>query len=184
VEIAGFIVGIVVAVIVVVLILAVTKPAKFRVERSTSIRALPEKIFPLINDFRRWASWSPYERLDPDMKKTHSGAESGKGAVYEWEGNNKAGQGRMEIMDTTPPSQVVIQLDFVKPFKSHMTAEFMLLPAGEDTNVTWATYGPNTFMARVMGIFVNMDNMIGRDFEAGLANLKSESEKEAAAPTT
>ena len=105
---------------------AATKPGTFRVERAKSIQAPPEKIFDLINDFHRWVSWSPWEKLDPAMKRTFAGAASGKGAVYEWAGNSKAGQGRMEITDAAPGSKVTIKLDFLKPFEGHNTAEFTL----------------------------------------------------------
>ena len=111
------------------------------------------------------------------MKRTHSGAANGKGAVYEWEGNNKVGKGRMEIMDTSPPSKVTIKLDFVKPFEGHNIAEFTLEAKGDSTNVTWAMYGPNPYIAKLIHMFFNMDNMIGKDFKTGLAKLKTAAEK-------
>jgi carbon monoxide dehydrogenase subunit G len=117
------------------------KPDTFRVERSTRIKAPPEKIFPLINDFRRWADWSPYEVLDPKMARTYSGPDAGVGAIYAWEGK-RAGAGRMEIRQSTPASRVVIQLDFSKPLKAHNTAEFTLEVIGDATKVTWAMSGP------------------------------------------
>ena len=152
---------------------AATKPGVFRVQRAKSIQAPPAKIFELINDFHRWASWSPWEKLDPTMKKTFSGAASGKGAVYAWAGNSKAGEGRMEITDTTPGSKVRIKLDFLKPFDGHNTAEFTLEPKGEFTSVTWAMFGPVPFVMKVMSTFFSMDKMLGRDFEAGLTNMKA-----------
>jgi uncharacterized protein YndB with AHSA1/START domain len=172
----------IIAIIVVVLLAALlgfaaTRPDTFRVQRATSIKAPPEKIFALINDFHSWGSWSPWEKMDPTMKRTHSGAANGKGAVYEWEGNNKVGKGRMEIMDTSPPSKVTIKLDFVKPFEGHNIAEFTLEAKGDSTNVTWAMYGPNPYIAKLIHMFFNMDNMIGKDFETGLANLKTVAEK-------
>ena len=172
----------IIAIIVVVLIAALlgfaaTRPDTFRVQRATSIKAPPEKIFALINDFHSWGSWSPWEKMDPTMKRTHSGAANGKGAVYEWEGNNKVGKGRMEIMDTSPPSKVTIKLDFVKPFEGHNIAEFTLEAKGDSTNVTWAMYGPNPYIAKLIHMFFNMDNMIGKDFETGLAKLKTVAEK-------
>ena len=112
---------------------AATRPGTFRVERSKSIEAPPARIFELINDFHRWAAWSPWEKLDPAMKRTFAGAPSGKGAVYEWAGNSKAGEGRMEITGTSPGSKVTIKLDFLKPFEAHNTAEFTLVPAGAFT---------------------------------------------------
>jgi uncharacterized protein YndB with AHSA1/START domain len=156
---------------------AATKADTFRVERATFIKAPPEKIFPLINDFHGWSSWSPYEKLDPTMKKTFSGAANGKGAVYEWEGNNKAGKGRMEITDTSAPSKVTIKLDFVKPFEGHNIAEFTLEAEGDSTDITWAVHGPAPYIVKVMGIFVSMDRMLGKDFETGLGNLKALTEE-------
>lgn len=163
--------------IAIVLILAATKPDTLRVQRATTVKASPDKIFPLINDFHQWVSWSPYEHKDPAMKRSFSGAESGKGAVYGWEGDKNVGSGRMEILDTSAPSKVVIKLDFFTPFEGHNTAEFTMLPQGDVTNVTWLMHGPSAFMSRVMQVFMNLDNMIGKDFEAGLANLKRLTEK-------
>ena len=163
--------------IAVVLIIAATKPATFRVQRSTSIKAPAEKVFPLINDFHQWTTWSPYEHKDPALKRTYSGAESGKGAVYAWDGDKNVGTGRMEILDTSVPSKIVIKLDFFKPFEAHNTAEFTMLPQGDATNLTWLMHGPAPFMHRVMQVFLNLDNMIGKDFEAGLANLQKLTEK-------
>jgi hypothetical protein len=163
--------------IAIVLILAATKPNTFSVLRATTVKAPPEKIFSLINDFHQWGTWSPYENKDPAMKRSYSGAASGKGAIYGWDGNKNVGSGRMEILDTSVPAKIVIKLDFFKPFEGHNTAEFTMLPQGEATNVTWAMYGPAPFMSKVMQVFMNMDNMIGKDFEIGLANLKSLTEK-------
>ena len=170
-----------IAIIVVVLIAAIlgyamTMPDSFRVQRTTSIKAPPEKIFSIINDFHRWGSWSPWDKMDPEMKRTYSGAASGKGAAYAWQGNSKVGEGRMEIADTSP-SKVTIKLDFMKPFEAHNTVEFTLEPKGDSTNVTWAMYGPSEFITKVMGVFVSMDKMVGKDFETGLANLKAVAEK-------
>src|ERR1700730_13033979 len=166
--------------IAIVLILALTKPNTFRVQRATRIKAPADKIFPLINDFHQWVTWSPYEKKDPAMKRTYSGADSGKGAVYAWDGNNNVGSGRMEILDSSVPSKIVIKLDFFRPFEGHNTAEFTMLPQGgathrttdPTTNVTWLMHGPAPFMSRLMQVFMNIDHMIGKDFEIGLANLK------------
>ena len=169
---------IVVAVFIVgVLAFAATKPDTFSVQRSASIKAPPEKIFAVINDFHRWPDWSPWEKLDPAMKRTQSGAASGKGAVYAWEGNSKAGAGRMEIIESTPASKVGIQLDFIKPFEGHNIADFTFAPENDATRVTWTMHGPTPFVSKVMQVFVSMDTMIGKDFEAGLANLKALTEK-------
>ncbi len=163
--------------IVVVLVLAARTSAGFRIERATSIKAPPDKIFALINDFRNWRAWSPWERMDPNLRRSYGGAERGEGAVYEWEGNSKVGKGRMEIVEAPPPSRVAIKLDFLKPFEAHNTAEFTLVPRGDATEVTWAMHGPNLFIGKVMGVFMSMDRMIGKDFEAGLANLKAAAEQ-------
>jgi uncharacterized protein YndB with AHSA1/START domain len=167
---------IIVVLVAAILVLASTKPDVFRVQRATSITAPPEKIFALINDLRSWRAWSPYEKKDAAMKRTLSGATDGKGAVYEWEGNKDVGKGRMEITDASPSSKVTLKLDFVKPFEAHNIVEFTLEPNSDSTHVTWAIHGPSPYTAKVMGIFINMDSMIGKDFEAGLANLKTVAE--------
>jgi uncharacterized protein YndB with AHSA1/START domain len=163
--------------IAIVLLLAATKPDTFRVRRATAVNASPERIFPLINDFHQWATWSPWEGKDPSMKRSYSGAASGKGAVYGWDGNKNVGTGRMEILESSMPAKIVIKLDFLKPFEAHNTAEFTMQPQGEATIVTWEMHGPAPFMSKVMQVFMSMDNMIGKDFEAGLANLKRLTEK-------
>lgn len=166
-----------VVVIAGVLAFAATRPDAFRVERSVSIKAGPDKIFPYLDDFNRWAAWSPWEKLDPSMKRSFSGAASGKGAAYAWEGNSKVGAGRMEITDATAPTRLLIKLDFIRPFEGHNTAEYTLEPAGDTTKVTWAMFGPAPYISKLMGVIVSMDSMIGKDFEAGLANLKAAAEK-------
>jgi Polyketide cyclase / dehydrase and lipid transport len=163
--------------IAIILILAATKPDTFRVRRATMVKAPAESIFPLINDFHQWGSWSPYENKDPAMKRSYSGSASGNGAVYGWEGNKTVGSGRMEILDASAPAKIVIKLDFFAPFEGHNTAEFTMLPQGDATNVTWLMHGPAPFMHKVMQVFMNLDNMIGKDFEVGLANLKRLTEK-------
>jgi uncharacterized protein YndB with AHSA1/START domain len=162
--------------VAVVLVYATTKPDTFRVQRTASIKASPEKIFPLINDFDNWTLWSPYEHRDPNLKRTRSGPASGKGAVYAWDGNKDVGQGRMEILESSPSSKIVIKLDFSRPFEAHNTAEFTLQPQGDTTNVTWAMQGPSLFIGKVMSVFLNMDNMVGKDFAAGLASMKTRAE--------
>ena len=163
--------------IAIALILAATKQNTFSVQRATTIKAPPEKIFPLINDFHQWGSWSPYEHKDPAMKRSYSGAESGKGSVYAWDGNRNVGSGRMEILDTSAPSKIVIKLDFFRPFEGHNTAEFTLRPQGDATNLSWLMHGPAPFMSKLMQVFMNIDNMVGQDFEVGLANLKRLAER-------
>ncbi|MBX9799033.1 MAG: SRPBCC family protein [Burkholderiaceae bacterium] len=167
----------VLVVIIAILVFATTKPDTFRVERTTTIKAPPEKIYPLINDFHSWTTWSPYEKKDPDMKRTHSGAASGQGAVYEWDGDKNVGKGRMEITESSPASRIVIKLDFLAPFEAHNTAEFTLQPQGDATQVTWSMYGPASYMSKLMSVFFNMDKMVGDDFAIGLANLKAAAEQ-------
>lgn len=160
-----------------VLIFAATRPDTFKVERSTGIKAPPDKVFALINDFPSWQSWSPWEGLDPDMKRTMSATTAGKGAVYEWDGNNEVGKGRMEIVESTPPSKVGIELAFFRPFEAHNRAEFTLVPEGDGTKVTWTMSGPMPYVSKLMTLVFDMDKMIGKDFEAGLAKMKSVAEK-------
>ncbi len=163
--------------IAIILIVAAMRPDIFRVQRSIDINAPAEKIFPLINDYRHWGSWSPYEKLDPAMQRTFSGAPNGKGSVYEWNGNKNVGRGRMEILDATPSSKIVIKLDFFSPFEAHNTAEFTMQPKGNATNVTWAMQGPVPYMMKIMHMFMNMDRMCGDQFQQGLSSMKAVAEK-------
>ncbi|KJK01768.1 polyketide cyclase [Pseudomonas sp. 21] len=167
---------VVVLTVVVVLVLAANRPGTFRVERSLRIQAPPERVQGYIEDFHQWAQWSPFEKLDPAMQRSFSGVEKGRGAVYAWEGNGKAGAGRMEILESDP-RRVTIALDFLKPFKASNTAEFTLVPRDGGTEVTWAMFGPVPFVAKIMHLFIDVDRMVGKDFEAGLANLKALAEK-------
>jgi uncharacterized protein YndB with AHSA1/START domain len=171
-----------IAIVIVVLIGAVlayaaTKPDELRVERTLAIKAPPEKIFPYVNDLKAWAAWSPYEKKDPAMARTFGNVTAGKGAVYEWNGNSNVGQGRMEITESTPSSKIAIKLDFIKPFEGHNVATFGFEPKGETTQVSWTMTGPSAYITKLMGVFFNMDKMIGDDFAAGLANLKAQAEK-------
>lgn len=151
-----------------------TRPDTFRVERSIQIAAAPETVLALIEDFRNWTQWSPYEKMDADLKRSYSGASAGVGAVYDWEGK-KTGVGRMAIT-RADPSRVLIDLDFFKPMKANNKAEFTLEPQGGGTRVTWAMTGANTFMSKVMGLFFSMDRFVGGQFENGLADLKAAAE--------
>jgi uncharacterized protein YndB with AHSA1/START domain len=169
--------GAIAVLIAAVLVFAATKPDNFRVQRAASIKAPPEKIFAVLSDFHAWQAWSPWERMDPSMKRSFSGAEKGKGAVYAWEGNGKVGQGSMEITEATAPSRVVMDLDFVRPFAAHNKVDFSLVPRGDATQVTWTMNGPVPYMAKIVHVFVNMDRMVGGQFESGLANLKAITEK-------
>jgi hypothetical protein len=176
-EIVSAIAVVVAIAIVVVLVLAATKPNKFSVRRITTVKAPPGKIFPLISDFHRWGTWSPYETKDPGMQRTYSGEASGKGAIYAWNGNKNVGSGRMEILEASSPSRIVIKLDFFAPFEGHNIAEFTMVPQSDATSVTWLMHGPASFMSKIMQVFINLDNMIGKDFEVGLANLRRLAEK-------
>ena len=153
-----------------------TRPDAFRVQRSATIKAPPDKIFPHLADFHAWPSWSPWEKIDPALQRTYSGPNSGPGAVYEWSGNKNIGSGRMEILEAAPSSRVLIKLDFLSPFEAHNTAEFTLQPSGDGTTVTWAMYGPNTLMSKLMSLVFNMETMVGPQFETGLNNLKAVAE--------
>lgn len=156
-----------------------TKPDSFRVERAIYVQSPPETIFALIDDLHQWNSWSPFEKLDPAVKKTYSGAASGPGAVYAWAGSGKAGEGRMEIMEAVRYARITIKLDFLKPFESHNTAEFTMESKGGITKVTWAMSGPQAYMLKVMSLFFSMDSMVGKDFEEGLAKMKAIAESPA-----
>ena len=166
-----------VVIIAAILIAAATRPDSFRIERSIRVSAPAEKIFHYVNDFNQWGVWSPWEKLDPAMKRSYAGPQSGNGAVYEWQGNGKVGQGRMEILDTSAPGHIVIKPDFIQPFEAHNRAIFNFQPVGSDTEVVWAMEGPSPYVSKLMGLFFNMDKLIGNDFERGLANLKAISEK-------
>lgn len=158
--------------IIAVLVLAAMKPATFRIERTASIKAPPEVIFPLINNLNEWKSWSPYEKKDPAMKRTLSEARSGEGAWYAWDGNAHVGKGRMEIAETASPQRVTFRLDFERPFEGHNMADFIVEPKTGATSVTWVLRGPNQFIGKIMSVFIDMDHMVGKDFEDGLLNLK------------
>ena len=160
-----------------VLGLASTKPDTFSVQRSTSIQARPDKIFPLVADFHRWAEWSPWEALDPAMQRSHSGAPSGPGAVYSWDGNKAVGAGRMEVMAAQAPAKLTIKLDFIRPFEGHNSTDFSFVPQGDATLVTWVMTGPTPFVSKLMQVFFSLDKVIGKDFEAGLAKMKAVAEK-------
>lgn len=157
---------------------AATQPDTFRIERTITIDAPPERIFPLINDYRSWALWSPWDKKDPGMKRTLSGADTGVGAVYEWSGNREVGSGRMEIIQSVPDSRVAVDLQFMTPFEARNTAEFILTPRGGSTEVTWIMFGPSPFISKLLGLFMSMDQMVGGDFEAGLAAMKALAERD------
>jgi hypothetical protein len=171
------IIGVVIVVAIAgILLYAATKPDSFRVQRVALINAPPDKVFPLINDIKAWTIWSAYEKKDPAMKRTYGAVTAGKGATYAWDGDKNVGQGSIEIIESGP-RKILFKLDFVKPFEAHNMGEFLLEPKGDSTSVTWATYGPSPYMSKVIGTFMNIDDMIGRDFEKGLADLKAAVEK-------
>lgn len=162
--------------VVVVLLLAARKPDSFVVQRSTVISAPADRIFPLINDFRQWTAWSPYETKDPQMKRTFGAVTAGKGATYAWDGDSNVGAGNMTMVESAPPSKVGIRLVMVKPISADNDVSFTLTPQGGGTGVTWAMQGAVPFFAKVIHVFFNMDRMVGGDMEAGLAKLKSAAE--------
>jgi uncharacterized protein YndB with AHSA1/START domain len=167
---------IVAALVAALLIYVANRPTDFAIRREATIAAPADKVYPLIADFHAWANWSPYEKRDPAMAKTYSGPASGLGSVYEWDGNNQVGSGRMEVTEAAAPSRLVLDLRFFKPMKGHNQAVFTLEPVDGQTRVIWAMTGKYGFPAKLMGIFLNMDKMIGTDFAAGLADLKTVAE--------
>ena len=162
-----------------ILVLASFQPDVFRVQRSTTVNAPPGKVFALVDDLRKWTAWSPFEKLDPDMKRSFGARTAGKGASYEWDGNGKAGAGRMEIVESTPPSAIDIALHFRRPLESDAKATFRFSPQGDGTLVTWTMESPSPFVAKVMHVFFDAETMVGDDFARGLADLKSVAEKPA-----
>jgi Polyketide cyclase / dehydrase and lipid transport len=165
-----------VVLIAAILAFAATKPNSFHFERSAMINAAPEKIQPLIADFRNWPQWSPWEKLDPNMKRTFSGTARGPGAIYEWSGNSDVGSGRMEIVSATP-TDVQIKLDFLEPMATSNLTKFVLTPTGNATNVIWTMDGPMPYISKLMTVFVSMESLLSKDFEKGLADLKAAAEK-------
>ena len=149
----------------------------YTVVRSTTISAPPHRVYEQVADFHNWTSWSPWEDLDPDLRRSYSGAAAGAGAVYEWSGNRKAGEGRMEIVRAEDPSDVDIDLDFVKPFKSHNRTAFTIRPEGDGSRVTWRMTGKQTLALKIFGIFRSMESLVGKDFEKGLGRLKAQAER-------
>jgi uncharacterized protein YndB with AHSA1/START domain len=146
------------------------------VQRSVTIDAPPEKIFPLIDDFHNWSGWAPQDKEDPSMKRIYSGPAFGTGAVSDWNSTGNAGRGRMSIIESAPPTRVVVKVDFVKPLTAHNLNEFTLAPTGPATKVTWTMQGSNLYVMKLMSAFVNMDRVMGKHFETGLHNLKKAAE--------
>jgi len=162
------------AVIIVVLVVIVAlQPSDFRVARSATISAPPPAVFAQVNDFHKWEAWNPWGKVDPAMKQTYEGAPAGPGAIYTWSGNNEVGEGRMTITDSRPSELIRVKLEFFKPFAATNTAEFAFKPEGNQTLVTWSMFGEKNFMAKAVHLVMNMDKMIGGQFEKGLADMKS-----------
>jgi Polyketide cyclase / dehydrase and lipid transport len=154
-------------------VVVAVQPADFRITRTRTIAAAPSAVFPHVNDFHNWGAWSPWEKLDPQMKKTYDGSPAGVGAMTSWSGNNKVGEGRMTIEESRPSELVRIKLEFLRPFKATNTAEFTFKPEGNQTLMTWSMIGKRNFMMKGFCLFMNMDKLVGGDFEKGLANLKA-----------
>lgn len=166
------------AAIVVLLMLAAMRPSTFRVERSTSIAAPADRIFTMINELHQFNTWNPYARKDPAMKTVYRGPAGGRGAAFDFDGNKDVGRGSIEIVEGAAPARVAMKLNMSAPFEAHNDIEFRLVPKGNATDVTWAMQGDSPYLARLVGLFINMDRMIGNDFEAGLANLKAQAERQ------
>jgi uncharacterized protein YndB with AHSA1/START domain len=168
------------AVIAAVLAFAATKSGTFQVQRSISINAPPQKIFSLINDFHHWSAWAPQDKDDPSLQRTYSGPSSGVDAISEWSASGSGGKGRMTIIESVPTSRITVQVDFVKPFEAHNVNQFVLDPLDAEarsTKVTWTMRGTNSYMMKVMSLFVNMDKVAGKHFESGLNHLKTAAEE-------
>jgi uncharacterized protein YndB with AHSA1/START domain len=159
-----------------ILIFAATKPDTFHIQRSVVVQAPPDKVFPLINDLRNWPRWE-LQDADPTMNRTFSGPDSGVGAISEWSGAGRTGAGRMTISESTPPRSVTVAVDWKRPFTARNINQFTFLPDGSGTRVTWSMHGPNVYMMKLMSVFTDMDRMMGKHFEEGLAKLRAEAEK-------
>jgi hypothetical protein len=167
---------IVLAVVIVVAALALfiaTRPAEFRIARSLTMAAPASAAFAQVNDFRSWDAWSPWSKIDPAMAVTYGGAETGEGATYAWSGNREIGEGRMTIEESRPHERIRLRLEFLKPMKATNTGEFTFEPEGAGTRVTWSMSGTNSFMGKAIGLVMNMDRMVGEQFEKGLADMKA-----------
>jgi uncharacterized protein YndB with AHSA1/START domain len=172
--------GIAAVVLIVALVAFIrTRPDRFRVERSALIHAPADAVFSMINDFHQWGRWSPYEKLDPNLVKRFEGPPSGPGAVYAWSGNSKAGEGRMTILESRPGERVSLRLEFFKPFAATNQATFTLVASEKGTQVTWSVEGENTLMGKAISAFLDMDALLGKNFEEGLANLDTAVQTEA-----
>jgi uncharacterized protein YndB with AHSA1/START domain len=170
-------IGVAVLIVVFVVIVAM-RPSHFSISRSATMAAPPEAVFAQVNDFRKWAAWSPWEKKDPAMKRTYEGPPAGIGSVYRWVGNKEVGEGGMTITESRPSELIRIKLEFLKPMRATHTAEFTFKPQGDRTNVTWTMSGEHNFMGKAFCMFMNMDKLVGPDFEKGLAGMKAVTERE------
>lgn len=170
------ILGVIILVVTAFVIIVAIQPAVFRVSRSATIAAPASGIFPHVNEFRKWTSWSPWEKLDPNLGRTYEGPEGGEGAKYAWKGNKQVGEGRMTITQSTPNERIGIRLEFLKPFAATNQTEFLFKEQGGQTTVDWTMTGEKNFVMKAFCMFMNMDKMVGKDFEKGLAGLKAVSE--------
>jgi uncharacterized protein YndB with AHSA1/START domain len=171
----NILIGLAILIVVFVIIVAL-RPADFRITRTATITAPPPVVFALVNDFHRWRDWSPWENIDPALKRTYDGPPAGEGAIYSWVGNNQVGEGRMTITESRPSDRILIKLEFLKPFAATNTTEFTFDPQGDQTLVNWTMSGKNNFMTKAFGLVMNMDKMIGGQFEQGLAQMKTVAE--------
>ena len=167
----------VLALIALLLIYGLLQPTNFAVSREADYNATPAKVFAQINDFKNWASWSPWDKMDSTMQRSYTGSATGVGSKYAWVGNRKVGEGSMEITDSEPSKRMQLDLHFLKPFQADNVTEFILTQKGNQTNLKWEMRGTKPFMMRVMGIAFNMDKIVGSDFEKGLINLRGVLEK-------
>lgn len=168
----NFLIGLAVLVFLLIVVVAM-RPDEMRITRSATMTAPPLSVFAQVNDFHNWRAWSPWEKIDPELKRTYDGPAADVGAIYSWAGNKQVGEGRMTILDSRPGELIRIKLEFLKPFAATNTTEFAFTPAGNQTVVTWTMTGRNNFMSKAFGLLMNMDKMIGGDFEKGLAAMKS-----------
>ncbi len=167
---------VIVVIIAVLCVVVALQPAHYQVERSATINAPATVVFAQVNDFHKWQAWSPWAKMDPNMKQTYSGSPAGNGAVYSWVGNKDLGEGRMTITDSKPSEAIKIKLEFLKPFAATNATDFTFTPQGNQTNVKWTMSGDKNFISKAFTIFMNMDKMVGDDFEKGLAGMKKISE--------
>lgn len=160
-----------------IIVVIAGRPDEFRVTRTATISAPPEKVFARVNDLRSWEAWSPWAKLDPNAKNTYEGPASGTGSSMVWSGNNKVGEGRMAITESRPNELIRFKLEFLRPFKATNMAEFTFRAEGGQTAVTWSMFGKNNFAGKIFSLFMNCDDMVGKNFDKGLANLKADVEK-------